>query len=307
MEISMSNIVKLNSISQLYNFINQKSEDKLFAVIDFSKIENPPKDLPKLEIGFYTILLKDQNSCNWKYGINKYDFHQGALVFLAPGQVLEVTINPENQNKQGIVLLFHPDLLIGSNLKIDGVPEYSFFSYDVNEALYLNNDEKKLITDFFDKIESFNQYNLNQLDKKIVVSYIELILNYSYKFYDRQFKQNKKTNHDIISKFDQFLNSYLNSELLSSEGVPTVSFCADNLNLSSNYLSDLLKKETGKTTMEHIHYKIIDKAKLQLSNTSENIRQVAYSLGFEYPQYFHKLFKKLTGISPKEFKDKIRD
>lgn len=273
----------------------------LVSVIDFSKITCPLKGSPKVVVGFYCIVFKNDSKCKWKYGRNSYDFQEGTLIFLAPGQVLEVDTDDNESASNGWGLFFHPDLLLGTNLRLDS-SEYSFFSYDVHEALHISDREKETLYDLVKKIETEIAQNIDRHSQRLIVSNIELLLNYCIRYYDRQFITRSSKSSDLISQFERLLKDYFNSEKLIEQGIPTVVFCAEQLNLSSSYLSDLLKKETGKSTLEHIHYKIIDKAKFLLLNSDNTVREVAFQLGFDYPQHFNKLFKKNVGMSPKEFR-----
>jgi len=269
--------------------------------MDFSKIKDCPKSLPKLFIEMYCIVFKNDSKCEWKYGRKNYDFQEGTLVFLAPGQVLEIEINENKKDNSGWALIFHPDLIRHSKLNIHS-PEYSFFSYDVYEALHISEAEKLTLIESLKKIDHELSINIDKHSQRLIVSNIELLLNYCVRYYDRQFITRCASNKDLISKFEHFLNDYFNSEQLAEKGIPDVSFCAGAMNLSANYLSDLLKKETGKTTLEHIHYHLIEKAKDLLLGSECTIREIAFDLGFEYPQHFNKIFKNKTGITPSKYR-----
>ena len=253
----------------------------------------------------YVVIFKSSNSCSsFSYGRNLYDFENGTLVFTAPGQVMEFSGNTsENQyiDPDGWSLVFHPNLFRKSNL-VDKINKYSFFHYDSNEALHLSDQERTTIEDLLGKITQEYSQTLDRHSQHLIVSNIELFLDYCLRFYDRQFLSRTNLNNDTISKFERFLITYFESEQIHDIGIPSVEFCAKKLNLSPNYLSDLLKKETGKTALEHIHFFLIEKAKNSLLNSSEPISRVAYSLGFEYPQRFSNLFKSKTGMSPKEYR-----
>ncbi|MCT4590127.1 MAG: helix-turn-helix domain-containing protein [Carboxylicivirga sp.] len=297
----MSDILHLNTIAQVHQLLGIKEKHPLVSVIDFAKVNKVPVELPKLVIGFYCVVFKNDSQCQWKYGRNNYDFQEGTLVFIAPGQALELELQQSGKQKNGSALLIHPDLLLGSNLRLDS-PEYSFFSYDVNEALHLSDQEKVTFFEILNQIQKEIAQNIDRHSQRLILSNIELLLNYCIRYYDRQFITRSHKFSDFISRFEKLLIDYFNSELLTDNGLPSVSFCADKLNLSPSYLSDLLKKETGKSTLEHIHLKLIDRAKYLLLNSDDSIRQIAFQLGFEYPQHFNKLFKKQTQMSPKEFR-----
>jgi len=253
----------------------------------------------------YTIVFKSSNVCSsFSYGRTSYDHEEGTLVFTAPGQVMEFE-NDISGNDQidpnGWSLVFHPDIFRKSSLS-DKMSKYSFFHYDSNEALHLSDSERSSIEDLLKKIEKEYGQMLDRHSQHLIVSNIELFLDYCLRFYDRQFFSRVNVNSDTISKFERFLINYYETDQASLGGVPSVEFCAKQLNLSPNYLSDLLKRETGKTTLEHIHFFLIEKAKSSLLNSSDTISGIAYSLGFEYPQHFSNLFKSKTGFSPREYR-----
>lgn len=253
----------------------------------------------------YTIIFKSSSVCSsFSYGRNTYDHEEGTLVFTAPGQVMEFT-DDQSENTpidpNGWSLVFHPDLFRKSDLA-DKMSKYSFFHYDSNEALHVSDQEKVSIEDLLEKIAKEYSQTPDRHSQNLIVSNIELFLDYCLRFYDRQFFSRTNLNSDTISKFERFLIDYFRSGQVLDRGVPTVESCATALHLSPNYLSDLLKKETGKTTLEHIHLFLIDKAKSNLLNSSESISEIAYSLGFEYPQRFSNLFKSKTGMSPTEYR-----
>jgi len=253
----------------------------------------------------YTIIFKSSAICSsFSYGRNSYDHEEGTLVFTAPGQIMEFKDDrSENDpiDPHGWSLVFHPDLFRKSDLS-DKMRKYSFFHYDSNEALHISDQERLSIEDIVAKIAKENIQTPDRHSQNLIVSNIELFLDYCLRFYDRQFFSRTNLNNDTISKFERFLNNYYQSDLALDKGVPSVESCATALHLSPNYLSDLLKKETGKTTLEHIHYFLIEKAKNSLLNSTDKISGIAYSLGFEYPQHFSNLFKSKTGFSPKEYR-----
>lgn len=259
----------------------------------------------KIINNLYTIIFKSSSVCSsFSYGRNSYDHEEGTLVFTAPGQVMEFKdnhIEHEQIDLNGWSLIFHPDLFRKSVLS-DKMSNYSFFHYDSNEALHLSNEERFSIEDLLKKIiKEYNQ-RLDKHSQNLIISNITLFLDYCLRFYDRQFFSRTNLNSDTISRFERFLIGYYKSDQVPQTGVPSVELCAVALHLSPNYLSDLLKKETGKTTLEHIHLFLIDKAKNSLLNSTGTISEIAYSLGFEYPQRFSNLFKSKTGMSPTEYR-----
>lgn len=253
----------------------------------------------------YTIIFKSSSVCSsFSYGRNSYDHEEGTLVFTAPGQVMEFkndVTEKEQIDPNGWSLVFHPDIFRKSDLSAK-MTKYSFFQYDSNEALHLSDRERASIEDLLEKIvQEFSQMP-DRHSQPLIVSNIELFLDYCLRFYDRQFFSRANLNSDTISKFERLIINYFESDEACQKGIPSVEYCAKKLNLSPNYLSDLLKKETGKTTLEHIHFYLIERAKNRLLNSSDTISGIAYFLGFEYPQHFSNLFKSKTGMSPKEYR-----
>jgi AraC-like DNA-binding protein len=254
----------------------------------------------KLHFGLYAIFLKGGHCGELKYGRNTYDYDEGTMVFVAPGQVLEVN-NAENYQPSGLALLFHPDLIKGTHLAKQ-MSQYSFFSYDSNEALHLSLKEQQIIKDLFGKLEYELNQSIDKHSKSIITNNIELLLNYCVRFYDRQFITRENSNTDILSKFEHLLNDFFQSGNKQDLGLPSVGYFAEKLNLSSNYFGDLIKKETGKTAQEYIQLKLIDVAKEKIFDTEKSISQIAFELGFKYPQHFNRMFKKSTGYTPNEYR-----
>ncbi len=297
----MGNIIRLESISQL-NALFQQTAPKhpLISVVDFSKIEKHEKiEEIKLTCGFYSVMFKNHCANKLKYGKEYYDFQEGTLMCIAPNQIItiESDANSENADIVGWGLFFHPDLIRGTSLG-NKIKEYTFFSYEVNEALHLSDKEKQTLWDCVDKLENELSENIDLHSQNLITSNIELLLNYCARYYDRQFITRKKVNTNLLMKFETILNSYFNSNDQQYKKLPSVKYFADLLFLSPNYLSDLLKKETGKTAQEYLHYYLIEEAKNNLLNTNDPINEIAFNLGFEYPQYFSKLFKSKTGMTP---------
>jgi AraC-like DNA-binding protein len=296
----------INSINQAHEALGlSKPKHPLVSVVR-TKDYQPEIDFRGLKVinNLYQITLKQLGCGNLLYGQNSYDYEEGTLVFMSPGQVtiFEGEIPTDNENLEGWTLAFHPDLIRKSSLA-HKMSQYSFFNYEINEALHLSDDERKTIEDLLDKIVKEYSQNLDKHSQNLIISNIELLLDYCTRFYDRQFYTRANLNSDITSKFERLLKSYYQSEKVHDLGIPNVKYCAKELNLSSNYLSDLLKKETGKTAQEHIHLFIIDKAKSNLLTTNNTISEIGYELGFEYPQHFSNLFKSKTGFSPSEYRN----
>lgn len=301
----MGNIIRLESISQL-NALFQQTAPKhpLIAVIDFSKMEKHEKvEEIKLTCGFYSVMFKNHCANKLKYGKEYYDFQEGTLMCIAPNQIITIEndANSENADIVGWGLFFHPDLIRGTSLG-NKIKEYTFFSYEVNEALHLSDKEKQTLWDCVYKLENELSENIDLHSQTLITSNIELLLNYCARYYDRQFITRKKVNTNLLTKFETLLNSYFNSNDQKYKKLPSVKYFAEHLFLSPNYLSDLLKKETGKTAQEYLHYYLIEEAKNNLLNTNDPINEIAFNLGFEYPQYFSKLFKSKTGMTPLAFR-----
>ncbi|MCE2771444.1 MAG: helix-turn-helix transcriptional regulator [Saprospiraceae bacterium] len=302
----MGNIIRLESISQL-NALFQQTAPKhpLISVVDFSKIEKHEKiEEIKLTCGFYSVMFKNHCANKLKYGKEYYDFQEGTLMCIAPNQIITIenNANSENADIVGWGLFFHPDLIRGTSLG-NKIKEYTFFSYEVNEALHLSDKEKQTLWDCVDKLENELSENIDLHSQTLITSNIELLLNYCARYYDRQFITRKKVNTNLLTKFETILNSYFNSNDQQYKKLPSVKYFAELLFLSPNYLSDLLKKETGKTAQEYLHYYLIEEAKNNLLNTNDPINEIAFNLGFEYPQYFSKLFKSKTGMTPLAYRN----
>jgi len=271
----------------------------LANIVDFS-VSRPIKNA-RIHIDTYSVALKESMCGDLKYGANYYDYQEGTLVFMAPGQVVEINNDPENFHPRGTGLFFHPDLLHGTSLGRT-IKEYSFFSYSANEALHISEREKQIIVDCMNKIRHELNQSIDKHSKKLIVSNIELLLNYCMRFYDRQFITRSYVNKDIVTRFETLLDNYLKSETIKTAGLPTVKYCADQLHLSPNYFGDLIKKETGKSAQEHIQLKLIEIAKERVFDTSKSISEIAYELGFKHPQHFSRMFKNETGQTPNEYR-----
>ena len=300
----MSDIVRVETISQIHDFLGiEKPKHPLVSVVRFTK-ELMEKNfiIDKFVLDLYQVTYKGGMSGSLGYGRNSYDFQEGTLMFTKPGQVISIN-EPHNIESEpnGWVLLFHPDLIRKSELG-KHISKYSFFSYDVNEALHISDDEKQTIFELLEKIVKEYSMNIDKHSQKLIISNIELLLDYCTRYYDRQFYVRSNMNKDIVTKFEDLLENYYNSNKLIEAGIPSVKYCGEELNMSSNYLSDMLKKETGRNAQEHIHFFLVDKAKTKLLNSGDTVSQIAFDLGFEYPQHFSKIFKKKTGMSPAEYR-----
>jgi AraC-like DNA-binding protein len=251
--------------------------------------------------GFYTVFLKDVKCGDLTYGRDTYDYQEGTLVFLAPGQVAGVNNNGEMYQPKGYALVFHRDLIYGTALGRH-INDYTFFSYETREALHLSERERQIILDCFSKIEYELEHAIDKHSKKLIASNIELFLDYCQRFYDRQFITRENVHKGILERFEGLLNDYFTSDKTQTFGLPSVAWCASELNLSANYFGDLVKKETGKSAQEYIQSKIIDIAKEKIFDPSKSVGQIASELGFKYPAHFTRLFKQRVGYTPNAYR-----
>jgi AraC-like DNA-binding protein len=299
----MEDIYQIENISELNKLLNQgKPRHPLISVVDFSTVDFKNRGSAKFSLGFYSVMIKNLCPGALRYGRNYYDFQEGSLFFMAPNQVISIEDPDDTKDVYGWGLFFHPDFIRGTSLNAK-MKDYSFFSYSSYEALHLSDLEKAKLSDIVNDINQELDQNIDKHSKTLVVSTIELLLNYANRYYDRQFITRIETNKDIITDFEGLLGHYFESEVLQQQGFPSVKYFAEQLHLSPNYLSDLLKKETGKNGTEHIQYHVIELAKEKLLSTTVSASEIAYDLGFEYPQYFSKMFKKNTGLTPAEYRN----
>ncbi|SOD15378.1 helix-turn-helix domain-containing protein [Pedobacter xixiisoli] len=294
----MAEIINFSTIKEYNQFNNNETLHPLVNVVYLEKAS--PRQHRRLRYDFYTIFLKQIKCGDLRYGLKNYDYEEGTLIFLGPGQVIGQN-SEEYYDPQGIALVFHPDLLHGTALG-KNMNSYQFFSYAVNEALHLSEQERKIILDCFSKIEYELQHAIDKHSKQLIVSNIELFLNYCTRFYDRQFITRENANKGLLERFEDLLNGYFSSENPQNIGLPSVAYCAQELNLSANYFGDLIKKETGQSPQEYIQNKVIDVAKELIFDQRKSVSEIAYELGFKYPQHFTRLFKQKVGVSPKEYR-----
>lgn len=295
----MDSMRRFETINDYNVFNNNETLHPLVSVVDLSKAN--PRQGSKMYFGFYTIFLKDVKCGDLVYGRNTYDYQEGTLVFLAPGQVAGVNSNGETYQPKGYALIFHPDLIHGTSLG-KHIHDYTFFSYQSNEALHLSERERKIVLDCFSKIQYELEHAIDKHSKRLIVSNIELFLDYCTRFYDRQFFTRDEVHKGVLEKFENLLNEYYQSDKPQTIGLPSVAFCSGELHLSSGYFGDLIKKETGKTAQEYIQSKVIDVAKEKIFNINKSVSEVAYELGFKYPQHFTRLFKQKVGVTPNEYR-----
>ena len=298
----MDNIIRFETINDYNAFNNNETLHPLVSVVDLSKAN--PRQGSKMYFGFYTIFLKDVKCGDLVYGRNTYDYQEGTLVFLAPGQVAGINSNGETFQPKGYALVFHADLIHGTSLG-KHIQEYNFFSYQFHEALHLSERERKIVLDCFSKIEYELEHAIDNHSKKLIVSNIELFLNYCTRFYERQFITRDIAHKGILEKFEDLLNNYFHTDKPQTNGLPSVASCAAELNLSAGYFGDLIKKETGKTAQEYIQSKVIDVAKEKIFDQSKSVSEIAFALGFKYPQHFTRLFKQQVGYTPNEYRSSL--
>lgn len=299
----MENIIQLDSIDTYNKLYGLPTLHPLVAVIDLTKAKRIVNHL-KINYGVYALFLKNGVSCTLRYGRQYYDYQEGTIVSFAPGQLVgvEMTESEEQATPEVYGLIFHPDLIHGTALG-QKISRYTFFDYAQNEALHLSEQERGIIMDCLHKIEYELSYPVDKHSRDLLAVQIELILDYCLRFYDRQFCTRAKVNSDILTRFERLLNEYYVGKEAKQNGLPSVRYFADRVYLSPGYFGDLIKRETGRTAKEYIQRKIIELSKHKLLGSSQSISEVAYSLGFQYPQHFIRLFKREVGCTPGEFKE----
>lgn len=295
----MEKIIHFNSIRDYNSFNKNETLHPLVSIVDLSKADI--RQQYKMNFGIYCVILKDVKCGDIKYGNNYYDYQEGTLVFFAPGQVVEVDSNGEFYQPTGKALIFHPDFIHGTALG-KHMDDYSFFSYNISEALHLSEKERKIILDCFSKIEYELEQSIDKHSKTLIASNIELFLNYCTRFYDRQFITRDTAHKGVLERFEELLGNYFISDKPRNEGLPSVAWCAEQLHLSANYFGDLVKKETGKSAQEYIQSKVINEAKERIFDPNKSVSEIAYDLGFKYPQHFTRLFKQRVGCTPMEYR-----
>lgn len=295
----MDNLRRFETVRDYNLFNNNETLHPLVSVVDLSKAS--PRQASNMYFGFYTIFLKEVKCGDLRYGRHTYDYQEGTLVFIAPGQVVSVDNSGEIYQPKGYALIFHPDFIHGANFGRH-IQDYTFFGYQSNEALHLSERERKLVLDCFSKIEYELEHAIDKHSKQLIVSNIEMLLNYCVRFYDRQFITRDNVNKGVLEKFEELLNGYFSSDKPQEIGLPSVAYCAQELYLSANYFGDLIKKETGKSAQEYIQLKLIDVAKERLFDPAKSVSEVAYELGFKYPQHFSRVFKQRVGYTPNEYR-----
>ncbi|TDO20898.1 helix-turn-helix domain-containing protein [Pedobacter duraquae] len=295
----MEQVNRIDAVGQYNAYVGVDTQHPLVSVVNFNEV--PVIQYFRHYMGIYAVFLKNIKCGNMTYGCQPYDYEDGTLVFVSPGQVYGINSNGQSMKPSGYALVFHPDLIKSTHLgKI--IKDYSFFSYEVHEALHLSKKERKTIVDCLDKIAAEIEQNIDKHSKTLIVSNVELFLNYCRRFYDRQFITRTNENNDILTRFEALLHDYFASGKAKGSGLPSVAYCADQLHLSPNYFGDLIKKETGNTALDYIQSKVIDEAKAKIFDSAKSINAIAVELGFKYQQHFTRLFKLKTGMTPMAYR-----
>jgi len=295
---------RIKTISEYHQVMGlPKPEHPLISVINFESIKHLPyNESISLVFNFYSISLKRDFNAKMKYGQQEYDFDEGIMFFISPGQVFGIEIDKGSALKHsGWLLLIHPDFLWNTPLA-KTIKQYEYFSYSVHEALFISEKEEATITGMMQNMEQEYRSNIDKFSQNIIIAQLELLLTYAERFYQRQFITRKIANHKLLNRLEDVLTAYFNSDALAKKGLPSVTYIAETLNVSPGYLSGSLKILTGQSTQHHIHDKLMEKAKEKLSTTGLSVSEIAYELGFEHPQSFSKLFKIKTSVSPLEFR-----
>ena len=297
-----ADIIKADTIEQYNRFFGFETRHPLVGIVHFDS--SVPQPTHRMTLGFYALFLKKTTGCIINYGKTVYDFDDETVVSFAPGQTVGIHRLEDGPAPEAVGLLFHPDFLHRTSLG-QRMKQYSFFSYASNEALHLSTEERIIMQDYMEKIARELQHPIDKFSKSLIISNIEVLLNYCMRFYERQFITRENMNHDALTRFEQLLDDYLYSGTAAAEGIPTVKYFADKICLSPNYFGDLVKQETGKTAQEYIQMKMISVAKERMLDPASTIKQIAESLGFQYPQHFVRFFKRQEGCTPKEFRNRI--
>lgn len=295
-------LLNIKTVTEYNEMLGVETLHPLVSVIDLSKAK-PMKHM-RHTFSFYTVYLKDEKNCELIYGRQRYDYQKGSVVCLAPGQVIGIEDTGEVFQPQGWALCFDPELIYGTSLG-RSIKDYSYFSYEVNEALHLSERERALFIDCLEKIRQELEHSIDRLSKRLISKNIELLLDYCLRFYERQFITREPINRDLLTRFESLLDNYFSSGKAQNAGLPTVKYCAGELCLSPGYFGDLIKKETGNSAQAYIQSKVMDVAKGYLLDTEKSISQISYELGFQYPQHFTRLFKKVVGQTPNNYRTKM--
>lgn len=294
----MDEILKIDTIDRYNRLFGFETRHPLVGIVRFD--ETTSRENYRMTMGFYAVFLKETRGCRIDYGKTSYDFDDQTVVSIAPGQTVGF-VDVEGVPKRSVGLLFHPDFIHGTSLG-QKIKKYSFFAYEANEALHLSQQERLIVIDCMNKIELELQHAIDKHTKGLIATNIELLLDYCMRFYERQFVTRADLNLHVLARFERLLDDYLSGGIAARDGLPSVRYFADKICLSPNYFGDMVKKETGKSAQEYIQLKMIDAAKESLHDPAKSIGQVAYELGFRYPQHFVRFFKRQTGTTPKEYR-----
>lgn len=296
--------IRIKTISEFHNLRGlPKPKHPLISIINFLDMLKPlQKGSESLIFDFYSISVKRNMNHKYKYGQQDYDFDEGILFFMAPNQVLRIEREEQLRPAQGWMLMIHPDFLWNKTLA-KTITQYEFFGYSLHEALFLSDDEEQILYQLMENIRQEYNTNTDKFSSDIMVSLLEAFFNYSNRFYQRQFITRDKAHHEVLERLEIILNQYFNSEMIINNGIPTVQYISEQLNISPGYLRTLLQNLTGQSTQHFIHQKLTEKAKEKLSTTSNSVSEIAYELGFEHPQSFSKFFKKMTNTTPLSFRE----
>lgn len=295
----MEELIKLDTVDKYNKLFGLETWHPMVSVVDLSKASQWPEHL-KVNYGVYALYLKETKCGDITYGRQTYDYQEGTIVCFAPGQVAETEMQ-KDVRPLAHGLLFHPDFIRGTTLGQE-IKKYSFFSYETREALHLSEEERAIIMDCLHKIEAELHHNIDRHSRRLITANIGLLLDYCMRFYERQFVTREVPNKDIIVRFERLLDEYFDSKAPQEIGLPTVKYFAEQVFLSPNYFGDLISKQTGKTVTEYIQTKLVDRAKELLLSSPKSMSEIAYSLGFQYPQHMSRMFKRVVGITPNEFR-----
>ncbi|MDO4159038.1 MAG: helix-turn-helix domain-containing protein [Prevotellaceae bacterium] len=297
----MEQISKIDTVQKYCDLFGIEAMHPLISVVNC--YEQKPIRHSKRLYNIYAVLLKDTECGSMSYGRSLYDYEKGTVLFAAPGQVMGAADDGKLHQPAGYALVFHPELLRGTPLARIS-KDYSYFSYNANEALHLSENERKTFTECMEKIREELLYPIDKYSRSLIIDTLKLFLDHTIRFYDRQFITRENMNSDLLARFETLLEDYLNSDLPMTKGLPTVQYCADKLCLSPNYFSDLVRKETGESALKHIQSRILDVAKERVFNTDMSLTEISDALGFPYPQHFSRWFKKMIGCTPSEYRSK---
>lgn len=298
----MEKIIHLDTVDKYNKLYGLETLHPLVTVVDLTKATKSINHIT-MDYGLYALFLKQGKSCDIKYGRQNYDYQEGTIVSFAPGQVVEVSMIEDEMQPKVYGILFHPDLVRGTSCG-KNIKDYNFFSYSSFEALHLSERERAIVMDCFSKIQSELEHGIDKHSNQLISMIIELLLGYCMRFYERQFITREVVNRDILQKFENLIEDYFRNDLTSENGLPSVAYFAKKVHLSPNYFGDLIKKETGKSAQEYVQFKLIEHSKDMIIGSRKTMSEIAYSLGFAYPQHFGRLFKKQTGMTPHEFRDR---